>query len=58
MASIFPLEAANIAFKNDISLVIAARNATSEEKGTIVAAKKAEKKSATSAMKYFPQLRL
>ena len=35
-----------------MSLAKAATNATSEEKGSIVAAKKADKKSANSVMKY------
>jgi len=52
MANIFPLDAKSIAFIKGISFAKAATNATSDEKGKIVAAKKAEKKSATSAMKY------
>ena len=44
----FPLEAANIAFRNGISFAKAAINATSEERGNIVAARNAEKKSANS----------
>lgn len=50
MASIFPLEANMSAFDFDISFERAARNAISELKGKIVAAKKADKKRATSAM--------
>lgn len=50
MARIFPLEALSIAFTNGISFESAARKATSEENGKIVAAKKAEKKSATSVI--------
>ncbi|MDD5400536.1 MAG: hypothetical protein PHQ93_05040 [Sulfurimonas sp.] len=50
MARIFPLEAKISAFAFDISLAKAARNATSELNGKIVAAKKADKKSVISAM--------
>ena len=52
MARIFPLEAANIAFVSGISLASAAINATSEEKGKIVAARNAERKRASSAILY------
>jgi len=50
MARIFPLEAKIRAFSFGISLAKAATNATSELKGKIVAAKKADKKSVNSAM--------
>jgi len=46
----FPLEADSIAFRNGISVDKAARKATSEEKGKIVAAAKAEKKRASSVI--------
>lgn len=49
MARIFPLEAKNIAFVVLMPLCKAAKKLISELKGSIVAAKKAEKKSATSA---------
>ncbi len=52
IANIFPAEAKNIALTIGISLAKAATKAISEEKGSIVAAKKAEKKRASSAMKY------
>jgi len=52
MAKTFPLEAKIIAFKNGISFAKAAINATSDEKGKMVAAKKAEKKRASSAILY------
>ena len=52
IAKILPHDAAKMAFKKGISFTKAAINATSEEKGKIVAAKKAEKKSASSVMKY------
>lgn len=58
MASIFPLEANKRADDFDMSLAKAARNATSELKGRIVAAKKAQKKSAISAMRYSRLLKL
>jgi hypothetical protein len=48
MAKILPLEAAIIACEKGIPLFIATANAASDEKGNIVAAKKAEKKSASS----------
>lgn len=50
MARIFPLEAKISAFDSDIPLERAATNATSELKGRIVAAKKADKKRVSSAM--------
>jgi hypothetical protein len=50
MAKIFPLEAKSIALKKGISFTKAAINATSEEKGRIVAAKKAERNRAISAI--------
>ena len=50
IASIFPLEALSIALSKGISFKRAARNATSEEKGRIVAAAKAEKKRASSVI--------
>ncbi len=50
MAKIFPLDAKTIAFKKGISFAKAAINATSEEKGRIVAARKADKNSASSAI--------
>jgi len=49
MAKMFPLEAAIIAFATGIPLCRAITNAASEEKGKIVAARKAETKSANSA---------
>ena len=52
MAEIFPNEAKNMALKTLISLFKATTKATSELKGKIVAAKKAEKRSVISAMKY------
>lgn len=52
MAKIFPLDAKSIAFIKGISFAKAATNATSDERGKIVAAKKAEKNRAISAMKY------
>lgn len=52
IAKIFPLDAKIIAFNMGMSFAKAATNATSDEKGKIVAAKKAEKKRATSVMKY------
>ena len=52
MARILPHDAKTSALKGGISFAKAATKATSEEKGSIVAAKNAEKKSATSAMKY------
>ena len=51
IASILPPEAQSMALKKGISFVRAARKATSEENGKIVAAKKAAKKRAISAMK-------
>jgi len=48
MAKILPLEAASMACEKEIPLFIATTNAASDEKGSIVAAKKAEKKSASS----------
>ncbi len=48
MAKTFPQDAKIIAFKKDISFLRAATNATSDEKGKIVAAKKAEKKRVNS----------
>lgn len=50
IASIFPLDAKTIALKKGISFAKAATNATSDEKGKIVAAKKAEKNKASSAI--------
>lgn len=50
MASIFPLEANISASDFDMPFEIAATNATSELKGKIVAAKKAAKKSVSSAI--------
>lgn len=50
MARTLPVEALMMAFNGDISLFRAKTNAASEEKGRIVAAKKAEKKSAASAI--------
>lgn len=65
MARMFPLEATSKAVESGISFIKAAIKATSEEKGKIVAAKKAEKKSAVSAMfsqdesrKYFESQKL
>lgn len=52
MAKIFPLDAKIIALKIDISFAKAATNATSDEKGKIVAARNADKKRAISVMKY------
>ena len=52
MARILPLEAKISAVDVGISLAKAATKATSEEKGRTVAAKKAVKKSAISAIKY------
>lgn len=52
MAKIFPVEAKISAVRSGISLAKAATNATSELKGKIVAAKKAEVNKASSAMKY------
>ncbi len=52
IARILPHEAKTSALKGGISFARAATKATSEEKGRMVAAKKAEKKSASSAMKY------
>jgi len=48
IAKIFPLDASIKAVCTDISFLIAAIKATSEEKGKIVAAKKAETKRAIS----------
>ncbi len=50
MASIFPLEATIRAVVESMPFAKAATNATSEEKGKIVAAKKADKKSANSVI--------
>lgn len=50
MAKIFPLEAKNIAFFTLIPLSSAATKLISELNGRIVAAKKADKKSATSVI--------
>ncbi|MCK9473288.1 MAG: hypothetical protein WCY85_09750 [Sulfurimonas sp.] len=50
MARIFPQEAKRSAFGSDMPLERAATNATSELKGRIVAARKADKKSVISAM--------
>jgi hypothetical protein len=50
MATIFPLEAYMSASDFDMSFERAARNAISELKGKIVAAKKADKKSVSSVM--------
>ena len=50
MAKIFPLEATPNAVYIGIPFSRASKNATSEENGTIVAAKKADKKSASSAI--------
>ncbi len=52
MAKTLPIDALSSAFISGISFCRAAKKATSEEKGKIVAAKKAEKKSATSAILY------
>ena len=52
MAKIFPSEAKKRAFISGISLANAATNATSELKGTIVAARNAERKSTSSAILY------
>ncbi|EHP29816.1 hypothetical protein SMGD1_1292 [Sulfurimonas gotlandica GD1] len=56
IANTFPLDAKTIAFKTGISFAKAATNATSDEKGKIVAARNAEKKRANSVMKYSQQL--
>lgn len=50
MARMFPLEAKNIAFITLMPLSSAATKLISELNGRIVAAKKADKKSAISAM--------
>ncbi len=50
MAKIFPLEAKIIALSRGISFANAVTNATSELKGTMVAARNAEKKRANSAI--------
>ena len=50
MAKIFPPDAKIIAFKKGMSFAKAAINATSEEKGRMVAAKKADKNRAISAI--------
>lgn len=52
IAKILPNDADKMALKKGISFAKAAINATSEEKGKMVAAKKAEKKSASSVMRY------
>ena len=52
MAKIFPSDALRSAFIRGISFCRATKKATSEEKGKMVAAKKAEKKSAISAILY------
>ena len=52
MANIFPLEAKMSAVDFDMSVDRAATNATSDEKGRIVAAKNAEAKRANSEMRY------
>ena len=50
IAKIFPLEAKDKAVKVGTPFSKARRNVTSEEKGTMVAAKKAERKRASSAI--------
>ncbi|WP_170175800.1 hypothetical protein [Sulfurimonas crateris] len=50
IARIFPLEAKRSAFNSGIPLERAATKATSELKGNIVAAKKADRKRVSSAM--------
>jgi len=50
MAKIFPKDAKNIASKRGISFVKASTKVASELRGKIVAAKKAEKKRANSAI--------
>jgi hypothetical protein len=52
MAKVLPNEANIIALRKGISFAIAPTKATSEEKGKIVAAKKAVKKSVNSAILY------
>jgi len=58
MADTFPNEAKSKALKLLMPLSKATTKATSELKGKIVAAKKAEKNKAISAMKYSPQQKL
>ena len=50
IAKTLPVDALNIALSGSISFCSARANAASEEKGKIVAAKKAEKKRANSAI--------
>ena len=50
MAKTFPLDAKIIAFKIGMSFLRAATNATSDENGKIVAAKKAERNRPSSAI--------
>ena len=52
MAKIFPLDADIMACEIDIPFSKASKNATSELNGRMVAAKKAEKQRAISAIKY------
>jgi len=52
MASMLPLEAKSSALKTDISFFKAAIKATSEEKGSTVAAKNADKKRSISVILY------
>ncbi len=51
IASMFPIEAASMAFVSGIWFDIATKKAASEEKGRIVAAKKAAKAKESSAIK-------
>ena len=55
-ARMLPLEAAIMAFVRGISFERASTNAASEEKGRIVAAKKAETKRASSPIKIYKLL--